>query len=259
MTNPGLIVEDRGAARWITLDRPDCRNGLTPPLVAALCEAVRSASTARVIAFAGRNDAFCSGLDLRVAAEFGPQLTANMEDHITAFQDIIRAIVQAPQPVVAVLDGPSAGFGSDLALACDLRIASTRATFQETFVRIGVIPDGGGSWMLPRLVGLSKALELILLGEKVDAATALQLGLVYKVVPPERLAEESEALVARLAAGAPMALQRAKRLARRSLETDFDTGLKGECAGQAECLRSEDVMEGVMAFFQKRPPQFQGK
>ena len=170
----GLDVEDRDHARWITLDRPDCRNALTPEIVSAIADAVRGATEvqARCVVLAGRNAAFSSGLDLRVAMEQGPALLDDAHAHLARFQSAIRALVEAPMPTVAVLDGVAFGFGADLALACDLRVASTRAYFQEGFSRIGLIPDGGGTWFLPRLVGLSKALELTLLADKLDAASA---------------------------------------------------------------------------------------
>lgn len=258
MSQP-VIVEDQGAVRWITLDRPDCKNGLTPEIGAQITAAIREARDARVIGIAGRNAAFCSGLDLRFAASVGPELMEKAEEHLARFQEMATAVVEAPQPVIAAVDGPAAGFGCDLALACDLRVVSSRAYFQESFSRIGLIPDGGGTWMLPRLVGLAKALELAMLAEKLDARTAHALGLVWKVVDPEALMDEAKALAARLAGGPPMALQRIKRLMRESLARDFAAGLRAEGKAQVECLRSEDCIEGVLAFFQKRPPEFKGR
>ena len=188
-----------------------------------------------------------------------PQLLEQAEEHLGHFQGLIRAIVSATQPVFAVMDGPPVGYGCDVALACDVRLASTRAYFQESFARIGLIPDGGGTWMLPRLVGLSKALEMAMLHERLDAQTALTLGLVYKVVPPESLAAEGSHLAARLAGSAPMAMHRIKRLMRDGLARDHAAGMSAEGAAQIECLRSEDCMEGIQAFFQKRAPEFKGR
>ncbi len=252
-------IEDRGGARWVTLDRPDCRNALEPSVLAALTEGVVTAGDARVIVLAGAGGAFCSGADLRYAASQGPELLERVDEHLAKFQDLIRAVVRAPQPVVASVDGAAYGFGCDLALAADLRVASTRAYFQEGFVRIGLIPDGGGTWMLPRLVGLSKALELALLGEKLDAAEAHRLGLVARLCEPSELASVTQAVVDKLVGAAPMALARIKRLMRAGLDADFATAFSAEGKAQAECLRSEDCMEGVAAFLQKRPAQFQGK
>ena len=255
----GLHVEDRGNVRWISLDRPDCKNALTPTIVAAMADAVESAADARAIAITGRHGAFCSGLDLRVAMTEGAEALQNAEKHLVHFQRLIKAIAAAPQAVVAVVDGPAAGFGCDLALACDVRIASSRAYFQESFIRIGLIPDGAGTYMLPRLVGLSKALEIALLGEKIDAEQAKSLGLVAKIVDTDSLARESDALLARLAGSAPLAVERIKRLMRESLSRDLATAMEHEGNGQLECLRSSDLLEGIAAFFQKRAPEFQGQ
>ncbi len=255
----GVHVEDRGAARWITLDRPETRNALEPGVLAAMTLAVQQAGDARVIALTGRGGAFCSGADLRYAAANAAELSADIDAHLGRFQALVRAVVSAPQIVVAAVDGAAYGFGADLALACDLRVASTRAYFQEGFVRIGLLPDGGGTWMLPRLVGLSKALELALLGERVDAHAAERLGLVAKVVAPEELEAAAQAVVDRLAKGPPIALRHIKRLMRDGLAKPFGEAFGDEGRAQVECLRSEDLMEGVAAFFEKRPAEFKGR
>jgi enoyl-CoA hydratase/carnithine racemase len=255
----GLHVHDERAVRWIALDRPDCKNGLTPEIVAAMADAIDQAASARAIVITGRNAAFCSGLDLRIAMSGGADLLQNAEQHLQPFQRLIRTIVNTPKAVIASIDGPAAGFGCDLAFACDLRIASTRAYFQEAFIRIGLVPDGAGTYMLPRLVGLSKALELALLGEKLDATSAMSLGLLAKIVDAEALAAETTTLANRVAASAPMAVARIKRLMRESLGRDFTEAMKHEGNAQLECLRSQDLIEGVMAFFQKRAPDFKGE
>lgn len=254
-----LHVEDQGLVRRITLDRPDCKNGLTPAIAEAMTEAVHLARDKRVIILGGKNGAFCSGLDLRVAVEMGPQLLANAEEHLAGFQRLADAIARSQAIVVAAVDGPAAGFGCDLALVADLRIASDRAFFQHSFSRIGLIPDGGGTWLLPRLVGLAKALEICLLAERIDAKTALSLGLVTKVVESDKLEAEVSALAEKLAGGPPMAFQRIKRLMRESMNKPWAQGQADEGQAQLECLRSQDCMEGIMAFFQKRPAEFKGE
>lgn len=258
---PGVSVEDRGAARWITLDRPDCRNALDPDVLGALRAGVDGAvpAGARAIVIVGRGGAFCSGADLRYAVAQGPALRENVDAHLEHFQDLVRALVSSPLPTVAAVDGVAYGFGCDLALACDLRVATDRAYFQEGFVRIGLIPDGGGTWMLPRLVGLSKALELALLGERLDAAAALHFGLVTRVVAPAGLDDAVTAIADRLVDGPPLAIAHIKRLVRAGLSRGFDEAFRDEGRAQAECLRSEDCVEGITAFFQKRPPAFSGR
>ncbi len=254
-----VLVEDRGSARWITLRRPETRNALEPGVLRAMTEGVTSAGDARVIVLRGEGGAFCSGADLRYAASNAMELMGDLDGHLGRFQDLVRAVLAAPQPVVASVDGAAYGFGCDLAFAADLRIASSRAYFQEGFVRIGLIPDGGGTWMLPRLVGLSKAMEMCLLGERVDAESALRLGLVAKVVAPEELDGVTQSVVDRLAGGPPLALRHIKRLMRESLARPFAEAYRAEGNAQLECLRSEDFMEGVSAFFEKRPASFTGR
>ena len=257
----GVSVEDRGGARWITLDRPDCRNALDPDVLGALRAGVDGAAAAgaRAIVIVGRSGAFCSGADLRYAVAQGPELVRNVETHLGHFQDLVRAIVSSPLPTIAAVDGVAYGFGCDLALACDVRIATSRAYFQEGFVRIGLIPDGGGTWMLPHLVGLSKALELTLLGEKLDAAAALHFGLVAKVVSPDELDAAVTAMADKLVGGPPLAIGHIKRLVRSGLSKGFTEAFRDEGAAQTECLRSEDCIEGITAFFQKRPAAFSGR
>ncbi len=255
----GVLVEDRGPVRWIALDRPERRNGLEPGVLAGAARALRELGDARAVVLTGRGGAFSSGADLRYAMENAQDLMADLDGHLGRFQDLVRAVLACPVPVIAAVDGAAYGFGCDLALACDLRVASTRAYFQEGFVRIGLIPDGGGTWMLPRLVGLSKAMELTLLGERVDAEEAKRLGLVVKVVAPEALDGEAGALAERLASGPPIAIRHMKRLMRESLAKPFPEAFRDEGSAQLECLRSEDFLEGVMAFFEKRPAQFKGQ
>jgi 2-(1,2-epoxy-1,2-dihydrophenyl)acetyl-CoA isomerase len=255
----GFHIEDHDHVRWIALDRPECKNGLTPAIAEGLTDAINLARDKRVIVLGGRNGAFCSGLDLRVAIEMGPQLLANAEQHLAWFQRLADAVVRSPAIVVAAVDGPAAGFGCDLALAADLRIASERAFFQHSFSKIGLIPDGGGTWLLPRLIGLSKALEMCLLSERIGAHQALDLGLVTKVVAVDAMESEVKALADRLAAGPPMAFQRIKRLMRDAMHKPWPEGQADEGQAQLECLRSEDCIEGIMGFFEKRPPAFKGQ
>lgn len=255
----GIHIEDRGSSRWMILDRADCRNALDPEALPSLTAAIREARDARVLVLTGRNAAFSSGADLRFAVAEGAALFDRLEGYLQNFQELLRAIVDAPQPTVAVVDGPAYGFGCDLALACDLRVASTRAYFQEGFARIGLIPDGGGTWMLPRLVGLSKALELMLLGDKLGADEAQRLGLVARLVTPEALDAAAEEVVRRLENGPPIALRHIRRLAREGLSKDFATAYRDEGLAQIECLRSADCVEGVSAFFEKRAPSFKGR
>lgn len=254
-------VEDHGAVRTVTLDRPESRNGLTPDVCRALIDAITAAPAAiRVIVVAGAGGAFCSGLDLKAAMQGGLAPGAAVErDLREAFHGVIRALVGSARPTIAAVDGAAAGFGCDLALACDLRVCSERAQFGEIFVRRGLMPDGGGTFLLPRIVGLGRALELLLTGERVDAARARELGLANRVVPTGELAAQVAELAARLADGAPLALALVKRAVYAGLDDNFAAALDREARGQLQLLASRDFAEGVAAFLAKRPPRFRGE
>lgn len=257
-----LLVGDRGSAgvRWITIHRPQSRNGLTVALNAALIEAVSAAGrdpAVRVIVLTGKGGAFSSGLDFRAAMAAGlTDLGDSLERY---FHGLIRALRAVPQPVIALVDGPAAGFGCDLALACDLRVGTSRASFGEIFVKRGLMPDGGATFLLPRLIGLGRALHLLLTGATIDAEEALSYGLVTKLVEIERGTDETLALAERLAAGPPRALAAIKQAVYGALDGGLEEALATEKRGQLELLRSRDFQEGVAAFLQKREPRFTGE
>jgi len=256
-----IVVDVRDGVRTIALDRPEVKNALTRPLAVALRDALVEAASAadtRVVILTGRGGSFCSGADLKEGLA-DPTVMADLDGAVGVFHDLVRAVVRCPKPVLALVDGPAVGFGCDLALACDLRVATDRAYFQEKFVRIGLVPDGGGTFWLPRLVGLGRAAELIMLGEKLEAAEALTLGVVNRVEPPERAAEVALELAGRLAKGPPIALSLMKQCMRESLGGGLDAALDRERVAQVRCLGSADMMEGVMAFFEKREPRFRGE
>jgi enoyl-CoA hydratase/carnithine racemase len=257
-----LLVAREGAVATLTLNRPRAKNALDHTLVAALTARLREAAgdpAVRALVLAGAGGAFCSGADLKAALAEGPGAFENLDPVLDNYHVIIRTIAEAPKPVLAAVGGPAVGFGCDLALACDLRIASSEAYFQEKFVKIGLIPDGGGTFWLPRLVGLGRALEIMMLGEPIPAARALELGIVNRVVPPAELAGEALRLARELAKGPPLALAGMKRAAREALAGGLDAALAVEKETQIRCLRSGDCMEGVAAWMQKREPEFQGR
>lgn len=257
-----VAVDDRERVRTITLDRPASRNGLTVATTAALSDAIDGAGAAgaRAIVLRGAGGSFCSGLDLKEAGARGFADLARFErDMRGSFHGLIRAIRAAPQPVIASVDGAAVGFGCDVALACDLRIASDRARFGEIFVSRGLVSDGGGSFHLPRLVGLGRALELLFTGDLIDAATAERIGLCNRVVSAADLDREVAALAARIAAGPPRALELIKRAVYAGLEGDLPAALDREAVGQLECIASADFAEGLAAFLAKRPPRFTGR
>jgi 2-(1,2-epoxy-1,2-dihydrophenyl)acetyl-CoA isomerase len=257
-----LHVSDREGVRTLTIDRPESRNGLTVEVTERIAGSLRELpDSIRVIVVAGANGAFCSGLDLKDTMKRGlapgsPEIERGLRD---GFHGAIRAIVTCARPTIAAVDGAAAGFGCDLALACDIRIASERASFGEVFVKRGLMPDGGGTWLLPRIIGLGRALELLFTGDIVNAEDALRIGLVNRVVAtaehPERVREFAE----RIAKGPPLVHRLVKRSVYAGLDGDLAAALDREATGQLQLLSSADFGEGVMAFLQKRDPRFQGK
>jgi len=255
---PVLLVEREGGVATLSMNRPKTMNALDPELLAALGAGLRevvSDTSVRAVVLTGKGGAFCSGADLKDALgdiEAGNDLGVRL----TKFHAVIHAIVEAPKPVIAALQGPAVGFGCDLALACDLRVMGQKAYFQEKFVAIGLMPDGGGSFWLPRLVGVGRALEYLLLGTRIDAQLALNLGLASRVVDNEL--SEAQAIARSLAEGPPLALAAIKR-AVRDANSNIDDALAREKQGQTALLRSQDFREGVAAWTEKRAPRFSGK
>jgi len=256
-----VLTTDEGRVRWITLNRPETRNALTTAVNDAVRTAIEGAPAAgaRVVVLSGAGGAFSSGLDLRVAAEEGMDPETIESRMRTHFHGLIRAIRACPLPTIAVVDGPAAGFGCDLALACDLRLISDRARFGEIFVKRGLMPDGGGTWTLPRLVGLGRALEMMLTGELVDAAEAHRIGLANRVFPAAQLEPAAWDFARTLAAGPPLVHRAVKAAVEAASHSTLEEALEGEVRGQLKLLASADFQEGIAAFLEKRPPAFKGE
>jgi len=254
-----LLSERVGPVATLTMNRPQTKNALDPELLRALgagLAEVAADPSVRAVVLTGAGDAFCSGADLKGALG-DLDLGADLGARITQFHALIRAIVHAPKPFIAAVRGPAVGFGADLALACDLRVLSPDAYIQEKFVAIGLMPDGGGSFWLPRLVGIGRALEYLLLGTRIDAALALELGLANRVANDERA--EAMGLASTLAAGPPLALAAIKSAVRQSAEGGIEAALEREKQGQTALLHSRDFREGVAAWAAKRRPDFSGQ
>ena len=261
MIAPTLIRAVDGPVTTLTLNRPETKNALTRDLVKTLADTVSllgESDDVRVIVLTGAGGAFCSGADLKASIE-NPDAMDRVGEALAEYHRLIKAVVSAPKPVIAKVDGPAVGFGCDLALACDLRVLSDRAYLQEKFVRIGLMPDGGGTLWLTRMIGIGRALELLLTGDPVPAERAYELGLANHVVSVDELDDHTARFAARLAKGPPLAHAAIKRTVRAALASTVDATLALEKKGQLACLKSEDFVEGVNAWMQKRAPTFVGK
>ncbi len=261
--NDSLLLEVRDGIATLTLNRPAALNALDGSMKDALVEtvpAIESDPKVRVVVIRGAGDHFMAGGDLK---GFHGRLDQDPEvkrrhfaQTINRLHPVIVSLRRMPQPVIASVSGAAAGFGLSLMMAADLVVAGDNASFTLAYCRIGTSPDGGGSFHLPRIVGLRKAMEIALLGDSFDAETAARLGLVNFLVPAAKLEAETAKLAARLAAGPAEALARTKALLRQSLDNGFEAQLQAEADNFAACAASADFAEGVRAFVEKRKPRF---
>ncbi len=262
-----LVVETReDGVATLTLNRPERLNALNVELGTALVAALGRAaedSTVRAVVLTGAGRAFCAGGDLgllRDARSRPPRRAGHeLERLLRAGKEIVLAIAGMSKPVVAAINGPAAGAGMNLALACDLRVASDQASFGQNFSKVGLFPDFGGTYLLPRLVGPARAAEMFYTGEMISAAEALRVGVVNQVVPQDQLAEVVRALAARLAAAPPLAVRAVRQVLFGTDRVALERALEAEIKQQAECFLSEDCQEGLTAFFEKRAPRFRGR
>jgi 2-(1,2-epoxy-1,2-dihydrophenyl)acetyl-CoA isomerase len=249
---------EEGGIATVTLDRPEVMNALNRAMRAEITEAVtRAAATARVIVLTGTGRAFSSGQDLA-----DPSLGADFDvGRVLAeeYEPMLRAIVAARVPVIAAVNGTAAGAGANLALAADVVIAAESASFIQAFTRIGLIPDAGGTWVLPRTVGLARAMGAALFAEKVSARQAADWGMIWEAVPDHEFEAHWRARAAALAAGPGEALARVKIALRAAFGNGLDDQLALEAQLQGECGATADFREGVAAFLEKRPARFTGR
>jgi enoyl-CoA hydratase/carnithine racemase len=255
------VTEAEGIAT-ITLNRPDKLNAFVGHMRRDLAEALEHAGSdrnTRVVIITGAGRAFCAGGDIAFMAELMQRRDAEEFSRILgAGRRVILAIRQMTKPVIAAINGPASGAGCNLALACDLRIAANTATFSQSFAKVGLHPDWGGTYFLPRLVTPNKACEMFFLGESIDANEAAQLGIVNRVVAPEELESATIELAQRLRAAPPIALAAAKHAVYMSQAAELDEMLRYETEAQLRCFESDDGHEGIHAFLEKREPKFTG-
>jgi len=262
-----LVVERDDAVLTARMNSPETRNALTEPAhmeeFEALCDAIRSDRSVKVLVLTGEGSAFCAGGNVkdmqRKGGIFAGSAYEVRESYRSTIQRIPLALYGLDVPVIAAVNGPAIGAGLDLACMCDIRIASEKALFAESFVKVGIVPGDGGAWLLPRVIGMPRASLMAFTGDTIDAAKALEYGLVAEVVPSEELHSHAFELAHRIAANPSHALRLTKRLLREGQHMRLDSLLEMSAAFQALSHHTEDHLEAVNAFIQRRNPKYTGR
>jgi len=262
-----ILLELRGAVVLLTLNRPETRNALSGEAMFTAFEQIFDRLNddlgVRAAVLTGAGSAFCSGGNVAEMRDRTGMFAGSPEEIAQRYRDGIQRIPRAFQrlqvPIIAAVNGPAIGAGNDLACMCDIRIASTFARFAESFVKVGIVPGDGGCWLLPRVVGASRAAEMAYTGDTLDAAEALRIGLVSRVVAPEQLLDEALALAGRIAANPPQALRWTKQLLQQARTGTLDEALDAAGRLQGQAHHTADHAEAVAAFFDKRPAVFRGR
>ena len=259
MAQDTILLERQGAIARITLNRPDRLNAFTKAMHAELRDALDNIGESRVVILTGAGRGFCAGQDLNDRA-VAPGETVDLGDTVEeSWNPLIRALTSLPQPIIARVNGVAAGAGANVALACDIVIAASSAKFIQSFSALGLIPDSGGTWVLPRLIGQARALGLALTGEPLPAEQAADWGLIWKCVADDALDAEVDALAAKLASLPPLGLAAIKQMLRASWQHTLDEELDLQAGAMRRLGFTDDYREGVAAFLAKRPPKFTGR
>lgn len=253
-----LTVTEEDGIATLALNRPEVMNALSTQMRADLLDALRhAAKTARVIVLTGTGRAFCSGQDLGDRAKIAEiDLERTLRDE---YEPLLRAIMDCPVPIIAAVNGAAAGAGANLALACDVVIAAESASFIQAFTRIGLMPDAGGTYWLPRQVGFARAMGAMLFADRISARQAADWGMIWEAVPDDGFVAHVAARAGALANGPTVAYRGVKQALRQSSSNDLDTQLALEARLQGACGQTRDFMEGVVAFLDKRPAGFEGR
>lgn len=267
MSEPFLLIERDGAVITARLNRPETRNALTEPSqmeeLVDLCHQVRRDPSVKAMVLTGEGSAFCAGGNVKDMRDRGGIFAGSpfevRDSYRNTIQRIPLALYELDVPVVAAVNGPAIGAGLDLACMCDVRIASDKALFAESFVKVGIVPGDGGAWLLPRVLGMQRASLMAFTGDAIDAAKALDWGLVAEVVPAEQLVAHAQALAQRMAANPSHALRLTKRLLREGQHMRLDSLLELSAAYQALAHHTDDHLEAVNAFLDKRKPNYQNR
>jgi 2-(1,2-epoxy-1,2-dihydrophenyl)acetyl-CoA isomerase len=253
-----LLVSLEAGVKRVTFNNPARRNSVDFETMQRFTEAIKESfeDETRVIVITGAGDSFCAGADLQAGLSGARDVTTDLREVINPGVMAMRGL---PKPIIARVHGHAAGIGCNYALAADIIVASDQAFFSQAFIKIGLMPDGGGTYFLPRLVGYNKAFELMALGDSVPAQQAFEMGMLNRVVSPAELDATVDSMAERLASAPAIALAKIKAGLANGLQSDLASALEFEAAGQGECIRSADFIEGVAAFLQKRKAVFTGK
>lgn len=260
-----VILKKEGHIATITMNRPEMMNALNiqmlQEMVAAIDEIARN-DDVRVVVLTGAGRVFCSGADISEGGKASGLSGTPVEMHHNvrnSYQKVALGLQRLDKPTIAMVNGAAVGAGCDFAFACDMRVGSEKARFRNGFVRVGLIPGGGGTWLYTRLMGLGRGLEFLFTGDFLEAEEAEHIGVLNKIVPAEDLERETMELAQKIANNPPLAVQMSKMMAYKALDSDLEAALEQAAACQALALSSEDHREGVNAFIEKREAQFKGR